>query len=60
MTYNRRYDNYSTLLAFLGGLFGLSVSLFKIIGEQINKVAYEKEIADSIYNFEPINDRDKA
>lgn len=40
------------LFSYIGGIFALVLRLATFLGEEINRIIYEKAISDAIYNFE--------
>jgi len=46
----------ATLIAYIGGIFAIIIRIFRFLGEYVNKITYEKEIADEIYNYEDIDE----
>mmetsp|Transcript_1052 Transcript_1052/g.944 ORF Transcript_1052/g.944 Transcript_1052/m.944 type:complete len:84 (+) Transcript_1052:853-1104(+) len=52
INYERRYANVAILFSYIGGIFALVLRVAGFLGEEFNRIIYEKSIADDIYSFE--------
>lgn len=48
----RKFSDIGALAAYVGGLWALLFKLTKLVTHYLNRLHYEKIIADAIYNFE--------
>jgi len=49
----RNYPNVAALLAYIGGFWAILYRGMKFFARSINRISFEKDVADSIYHFEP-------